>query len=163
MDLSTPCCFPVSTILTPPLTDNDGLTIRELTVADLGNGFLEALTSLSEVSLSPEEAIPYFEERLAAGVRTYVACAGEAVLGTASLLLERKFLHRGGLVGHIEDVAVHSDLQRQGVGTMLVRHVTEEACRLGCYKVILNCFEDRVGFYARLGYRLHDCGMRLDC
>jgi glucosamine-phosphate N-acetyltransferase len=163
MDLSTHCCFPVQATLSRPTAESDELTIRELTVADLDNGFLEALSSLSDVGLTPEEAIPFFQERLAAGVRTYVACAGVEVVGTASLLLERKFLHRGGLVAHIEDVAVRRDLQRHGVGTQLIRHVTEEACRLGCYKVILNCFDDRVGFYTRLGYRLHDCGMRRDC
>jgi glucosamine-phosphate N-acetyltransferase len=147
----------------PPTSTCAGVEVRELTVADLSHGFLEALASLSEVGLSPAEAVTFFHERLTSGMRTYVACAGSAVIGTASLLLERKFLHRGGLVGHVEDVAVRRDLQRQGVGTALMRHVAEEARRLGCYKVILNCFEDRVGFYARLGYRRHDCGLRLDC
>jgi glucosamine-phosphate N-acetyltransferase len=139
------------------------LQIREMTVADLSRGFLESLASLSDVGLRPVEAVEFFHERLRAGVRTYVACEGEEVIGTASLLLERKYLHRGGLVGHIEDVAVRRDLQRQGVGTALMRHAVGEARRLGCYKVILNCFEDRVGFYARLGFHEHDCGLRFDC
>jgi glucosamine-phosphate N-acetyltransferase len=140
-----------------------GLTVRELTPADLGRGFLQALANLSEVGLTPEEALPVFHERQRSGVRTYVACAGGEVLGTASLLVEKKFIHKGGLVGHIEDVAVRRDLQRGGVGTALVRHATAEACRQGCYKVILNCLDDRVSFYARLGFREHDRGMRHDC
>jgi glucosamine-phosphate N-acetyltransferase len=139
------------------------LEVRELTEADLGHGFLEALASLSSVGLTPDAALPFLHERRAAGIRTYVACSGAEVLGTASLVLERKFLHAGGLVGHIEDVAVRRGLQRKGVGTVLVQHAVAEARRLGCYKVILNCFEDRMGFYARLGFHEHDRGMRLDC
>lgn len=163
MDLPVDLFFPVEATFAPQADDFEPIHVRELTVADLGHGFLTALASLSDVGLSPDEAIPFMRERLAAGVRTYVACVGTEVIGTASLLIERKFLHRGGLVGHVEDVAVRRDQQRQGVGTVLMRHVAAEARRLGCYKVILSCFEDRAGFYARLGYHRHDCGMRLDC
>ena len=43
-------------------------------------------------------------------------------------------------------------MQRKGIGTALVRHAVEQARRLACYKVILNCQGDRVGFYTRLGF-----------
>ena len=84
-------------------------------------------------------------------------------VGAASLLIEQKFIHKGGLVGHIEDVAVHKEFQRQGIGTALVRHCTEEAKRQGCYKVILNCFDHLVPFYGRIGYHRQDMGLRYDC
>ena len=138
------------------------LTIGELTGPDLANGFLETLTSLAEVNLTPAQAGEVFRARLRAGVRSYVARLGQQVVGTASLVVEQKFIHGGGLVGHIEDVAVHRDCRLRGVGSALVRHATEEAQRLGCYKVILNCFEHLVPFYSRLGYRTHDTGMRID-
>jgi glucosamine-phosphate N-acetyltransferase len=138
------------------------LTIRELTGPDLGRGFLEALTALAEVGLSREEAAEVFRARLRAGVRTYVAVIGNQVVGTASLFVEPKFIHKGGRVGHIEDVAVHPVCRQHGVGTALVQHATEEARKLGCYKVILSCFEHVVPFYARAGYRRHDVGMRID-
>jgi glucosamine-phosphate N-acetyltransferase len=137
--------------------------IHELTVADLSAGFLEALTSLSEVGLTPAEAEPILHNRLAAGVRTFVARVGGRVVGTASLLLEQKFIHRGGWVGHVEDVAVHRDFQKKGVGTALVAHATAEAKKFGCYKVILDCFEHLEPFYARLGYRKFNVGLRYDC
>lgn len=152
--------------VSPPAPVNEGETagpeIRELTVADLGRGLLESLASLSEVRLSAEEALPIYHDRLRAGIRTFVAVRDSDVIGTASLVVERKFIHRGGLVGHIEDVAVRRDIQRSGVGTALVRRAMEEARRLGCYKVILNCLEDRVAFYERLGFREVDRGMRID-
>lgn len=143
----------------PTLTQ---LEITELQPADLWHGFLETLASLSDVDLTPEEALSILESRRRAGVRTFVAREGAAVVGTATLIVEQKFIHCGGPVGHIEDVAVHRDHQRKGIGAALVRHATEEARKLGCYKVILNCFEDRVPFYEGLGFRTHDVGMRVD-
>jgi glucosamine-phosphate N-acetyltransferase len=136
--------------------------IRELTPADLHNGFLEALASLAKVELLPWQAEEVFRERLGQGVRTYVAVCRQQVVGTASLFVERKYIHRGGLVGHIEDVAVHRGQQLRGVGTALVGHVTEEARQLGCYKVILDCAEYLIPFYERLGYRPHNVGLRID-
>jgi len=141
----------------------DALEVRAMTLTDLERGLLESLANLSEVGLSAAEAVPFFHERLKAGVRTYVACVGDKVVGTASLLIERKFIHRGGLVGHIEDVAVRRDVEHKGIGTALVRHAMEEARRLGCYKVILNCHDDNVGFYTRLGFYWKDNGLRFDC
>ena len=48
------------------------------------------------------------------------------------------------------------------IGAALVRHATEEARKLGCYKIILNCFENRIPFYKGLGFKPHDVGMRND-
>jgi glucosamine-phosphate N-acetyltransferase len=138
------------------------IQIREMTGPDLGRGFLEALSALAEVGLSADAAAEVLRARLRAGVRTYVAVDGERVVGTASLLVEPKFIHKGGKVGHVEDVAVHPDFRQHGVGGELARHVTEQARKLGCYKVILSCFERLVPFYERAGYRRHDIGMRAD-
>jgi glucosamine-phosphate N-acetyltransferase len=136
--------------------------IREMTGPDLAHGFLESLAALAEVNLSFEEAAEVFRARLRAGTRTYVACVGNHVIGTASLVVEQKFIHRGGKIGHIEDVAVHPDCRHLRVGSALVRHATEQARKLGCYKVILSCFERLVPFYESLGYHRHDLGMRID-
>jgi glucosamine-phosphate N-acetyltransferase len=144
----------------------EGLTmsfaIGELTEADLSRGLLETLSSLSPVELTPAEAVPLFQERLRTGLHTFVARVGDRVAGTITMVMERKFIHRGGLVGHIEDVAVHADYQGQGIGAALVQHATDEARRLGCYKVILNCLDSRVAFYERCGFRRYENGMRLD-
>jgi glucosamine-phosphate N-acetyltransferase len=143
------------------VTQKLNVTVRELNESDLGNGFLDALAALSEVKLTPEQAEAVFAE-LAPNLRTYVAIWDSKVVGTTRLLVERKFIHGGGLVGHIEDVAVSPEYQHRGVGTALVRHAVDEAKRLGCYKVILDCFDDLASFYARMGFRPFNRGLRLD-
>ncbi len=136
------------------------LRIRSLEEADFAKGFLEALGSLSDVGLSPAEAADIWRQRTAAGIHSIVAEVDGRVVGTASLIVEKKYIHRGGLVGHIEDVAVNADHWRKGIGTALVDQLTRLAESLNCYKVILNCLDHLVPFYTRLGYKRHDSGLR---
>lgn len=138
------------------------LKIRELTAVDLTKGFLETLARLADVGLNLEEAREVFRNRLRLGMHTFVALDGDEVIGTTALLIEQKFIHRGGKCGHIEDVAVHPDFKEQGIGSALVLHAVEQARAQGCYKVILSCFERVAPFYERLGFRRHDIGMRID-
>jgi glucosamine-phosphate N-acetyltransferase len=136
--------------------------VREGTAVDLERGLLATLSNLADVALSLDEAREVFRGRLRLGVRTYVAVADEQVIGTTSLLVEQKFIHHGGKVGHIEDVAVHRDFQGRGVARELLEYAVAQARRLGCYKVILNCRDELLPFYERFGFRRHDNGMRLD-
>jgi glucosamine-phosphate N-acetyltransferase len=138
--------------------------IRELQAGDLSRCFNETLASLAEVGLTCEQMNQLMQERIRAGVRTYVAWDKDLneVVGTISLLIERKFIHRGGKVGHIEDVAVRRGFRGKGLATTLVRHAVSEARRLGCYKVVLNCFDQLARLYESLGFRRHDIGMRID-
>lgn len=138
------------------------IAIRYLEEGDFKKGFLETLAHLATVNLTPEEAIHIWRGRNAAGVRTVVAVADDAVIGTASLILEHKFLHRGGTIGHIEDVAVRPGFEGKGIGSAVVRELIEMAKRSGCYKVILSCTDENVPFYSRIGFRRHDNGMRID-
>jgi len=138
------------------------LELRPLEQGDFKRGFLETLANLTDVDLTPEEAIHIWRGRNAAGVRTVVAVENDQVIATASLILEHKFLHRGGTIGHIEDVATHPDHQGKGAGSAVVRSLVELARQSGCYKVILSCNDQNLAFYSKVGFRRHDNGMRID-
>lgn len=137
--------------------------VGELQPQDLSRGFLESLASLSVVDLTPGEALEVLYTRRRAGARTFVARLPDGrVVGTTGLVIEQKFIHRGGWVGYLEDVAVHRDFQGHGIGTALVNHAVAEAKAAGCYKVVLSCFDRLVPFYTRLGFRPYNLGMRID-
>jgi glucosamine-phosphate N-acetyltransferase len=138
--------------------------IRDLHGPDLAKGLLDTLSNLADVELTPEFAGECHRRRLRSGIRSFVALAleTEAVIGTASLFVEQKFIHGGGIVGHIEDVAVCRGYERMGVGAALVRHATEEAQNIGCYKVILNCSEKLIPYYEALDFRCQGVEMRID-
>ena len=85
-----------------------------------------------------------------------------SVIGTASLLVERKFRHGGSAVGHIEDVAVEYSQQDKGVGMALIKHLIAIGRREGCYKVVLDCAAKNIPFYIKCGFEVNQFCMRIN-
>jgi len=138
------------------------IRIRQMYATDLNRGFLDTLAALRPTGLTAERAVEVFRFRLRQKIQTYVALVNDRVVGTASLLIEPKFIHNGGLVGHVEDVAVHPDQQGLGLGKLLVDKLIDECREAGCYKIILDCEESLVAFYERRGFRRWCGAMRMD-
>ncbi len=139
-----------------------GLTIRLMDATDLDRGFLEAVSALKPADLTPQQAIEVYRHRLKSRIRTYVALLDGRVAGTASVFIEPKFINSGGIVGHIEDVAVHPDFQKLGLGRALVEFLLEECRQFHCYKAILDCAESVIPFYEHLGFHKWERAMRID-
>ena len=49
----------------------------------------------------------------------HVAVDNNKIVGSTTLFIEQKFIHDGGLVGHIEDVVVRKDYEGRGIGMKL--------------------------------------------
>ncbi|MCX7409132.1 MAG: GNAT family N-acetyltransferase [Planctomycetales bacterium] len=137
-------------------------TIRLMDATDLRRGFLVALGSLKPTELTDEQALDVFRRRMRSRLKTYVALMDDRVAGTASLFIEPKFIHSGGIVGHIEDVAVHTAYQHHGIGGALVGHLLTVCRDAGCYKVILDCDEHVIPFYEKLGFHRWEHALRID-
>jgi len=73
------------------------------------------------------------------------------VVGFGSLCTEMKI--RGGVMGHIEDIVVDTSFQRAGIGRLIVESLLAQAELAGCYKVSLECREDKKIFYQKLGFK----------
>ncbi len=138
------------------------MEIRRMIGPDLKNGFIETLEALTEVNLDYDSAVRIFQRRMRDKIYTYVAIRDGKVVATATLIFEHKFIHGGGIVGHIEDVAVRKDLQGQGIGQALVRHLIDEAETIGCYKVILDCKPEVIPYYEKQGFREWHRNMRIN-
>lgn len=138
--------------------------IRKLQKKDLYNGFLTSLDSLRKASdIKPEKANIIFEKiSKNPNQIIYVATKDSKVIGSACILIEQKFIHNGGRVGHIEDVVVEKKFQGKRVGQRLVQALLEYAKKQGCYKTILDCTDDLVPFYENLGFKRHSNSMRVD-
>lgn len=137
------------------------MQIKPLFAPDITPDFLHTLAALSEVNLTIDEAREVFRRRLQSGILSFIAVEDGRVVGTASLLVELKFLHKGSKAGHIEDVAVHPDYQRRGIGKALIMHATQVARERGCYKVILDCHDRLQEFYEKCGFTRSSCQMRM--
>ena len=130
------------------------MDIRLLWPTDFDNGFLATLEALRPVDLTSEEAYAVFLDR-GPHLLTYVAVVNTRIVGTATLRLERKFIHSGGLAGYLEDVAVHKEHQGEGIGKALVDKVISEAFSRGCYKLNLECSAELCEYYAAFGFKMH--------
>lgn len=79
--------------------------------------------------------------------------SNSAIVGTGALIVERKFIHQLGLVGHIEDIAVAKDQQGKKLGLRIIQALDFVAEKVGCYKTILDCSEANEGFYVKCGFK----------
>ena len=92
----------------------------------------------------------------------YVAEYQGNVVGVASLIVLNKLIRSGNRVGLIEDVAVSKHSGSRGVGRKLIEKLLEVSIEKRCYKTILNCAEDVVGFYEKCGFYQKEVQMRWD-
>jgi len=129
--------------------------IRELRKEDLWNGFLTTLDSLREASDIDRNKADEIFEKINSNPDHIVAIAelDGKIVGATTLLIEPKFIHKGGLVGHIEDVVVDKNFQGQKIGEKIMKYLLEFAKNRGCYKTILDCTDDVKPFYEKLGFK----------
>ena len=140
------------------------IEIREIRENDLENGFLETLDFLRKVSDLDKNKAKEILEKIKQNPNQIIQVAidDKKIVGCITLLIEQKFIHDGGLVGHIEDVVVRKDYEGKGIGMKLVTSMLEYAKRKNCYKTILDCKDDVKQFYERIGFKHESNGMRYD-
>ena len=140
------------------------IEIREIKENDLENGFLESLDFLRKASDLDKNKGKEILEKIKQNSNQIIQVAidDKKIVGCITLLIEQKFIHDGGLVGHIEDVVVRKDYEGKGIGMKLVTSMLEYAKRKNCYKTILDCKDDVKQFYERIGFKHESDGMRYD-
>ncbi|KAK1259412.1 Glucosamine 6-phosphate N-acetyltransferase [Acorus gramineus] len=137
--------------------ESDPFEIRRLGITDNQKGFVDLLNQLTTVgSVTDAEFRSRFEDLAALG-DDHVVCVVEdrrsgRIVGTGSVFVEKKFIHRCGSVGHVEDVVVDSAARGWRLGRRIVGFLSDHARSVGCYKVILDCTAEMRGFYERCGF-----------
>jgi len=142
--------------------DPEGFHIRELRLGDTEKGLLETLDSLAPTSnmLNEDDKIDITYYLQFSESKTFVAVENDQIIGTATLLLDQKFSYGGKRAGHIENVAIHKDYQRKGIGTKLIKYLIKEAKKWECYKIILDCKDELVPYYKKFGFEMYQNCMR---
>lgn len=140
------------------------LIIREIEEKDLTKGFLTTLDVLRKASnLEEKKALEILRKiKINPNHHIIVAEVQGEIVGSTTLLIEPKFIHGGGIVGHIEDVAVSKEFQGKRVGEKIIKHVLEIAKANGCYKTILDCTDEVQGFYEKLKFKHNANELRFD-
>jgi len=140
------------------------IIIREIEEDDLKNGFLESLDFLRKASNVDKNKAKEILKKIKQNPNhiIHVAVDDNKIVGSTTLFIEQKFIHDGGLVGHIEDVVIRKDYEGKGIGIKLVASMLERAKEKNCYKTILNCKNSLKPFYEKIGFKQATNQMRYD-
>jgi len=140
------------------------IEIREIEEDDLEKGFLETLDFLRNASNLDKNKAKEILKKIKQSPNhiIHVAIENKKIVGSTTLLIEQKFIHGGGLVGHIEDVVVRKDYEGKGIGMKLVISLLDVAKQRRCYKTILNCEDSLKQFYEKIGFKKTTNEMRYD-
>ena len=138
------------------------IRIREIIETDIENGFLETLDRLRKASDLDKEIGKNILRKIISNPDYIIKVVEEngKIIGSATLFIEQKFIHNGGKVGHIEDVVVSKEYEGKGIGIKLVTSLLEKAKAMNCYKTILDCNDELIPFYERIGFKQEANQMR---
>ena len=57
-----------------------------------------------------------------------------------------------GLLGHIEDIVIDTNYRNKNLGMFLLTKLKEICQEKKCYKIVLNCHDNNIGFYQKNGF-----------
>ena len=133
------------------------LRARPLERGDFDKGYVSLLSQLTRVGdVNKERYEAQFD-----GMRKMAGChyivvvedvSKSLVVCSATLLVERKFIHSAALRGRIEDVVVDEGYRKLKLGSYLIDLLAALSRELGCYKVTLDCKPPIAGFYEKCGF-----------
>jgi glucosamine-phosphate N-acetyltransferase len=135
------------------------MIFREFEIEDINKGLLETYQEIWKLDYINSEIITNF---LKNDNLMYVCEYNNQIIASATLHLQKKIIRNGGIVGMIEDVIVRESFRNNKIGEKLINHLVEKCKEIGCYKIILSCFEERVNFYKRCGFYEESKTMRIN-
>lgn len=134
------------------------MIIRELQESDFLD-YINLLSQLTQVGETSEEKFKQFVSEQDHRQKTLVLEIDGKIRGCLTILIETKVARSHSKVMHIEDVITDQEWRGKGISRKLIDKAKEISREVGCYKVILNCSEENLGFYQHLGFTKKEFGM----
>jgi len=125
---------------------------RKLEESDYHKNYLQLLSQLTQVGhISPEE-FSNILAKIQSQIWVYEDSHANKIVASASIFLEQKFIHGGGIVAHLEDVIVDEAYRGNQLGHKLIANIVEIAKNSGAYKIIADCKTELLSFYSKNGF-----------
>lgn len=127
--------------------------------------FLETLSVLSDPgAITLEQTQQILQKTIVQDGHVFVALTDDQkVIGTIKVQLEQKFQRQGAISANIEEVVTNPRHQGKGIGSALMNHAIAFAKEAGAYKIVLDCKDTMVGYYARFGFEEGGTCMKYYC
>jgi glucosamine-phosphate N-acetyltransferase len=142
--------FPSITIV----KKNNYFTIRELSEHDFDKGFYELINYFTrEIDITKKIVIKNNVSKFTSEfVKTFVVEYENRIIGTGKVILEHKAHNNLKTVAHLEDLVIDPIYQNKKIGKLLVQYILNYCNDYNCYKIVLNCNDDIISFYKKLGF-----------
>ena len=128
------------------------MSVRELKKEDFNLGFLELLNQLgtgTESLVTYEEFEKQFDKT---DNFTYVLEMDKKIVASGSVLIEHKFRRGLSRIAHIEEIVVDTNYRGKGLARKILEHLISVSKDNNVYKIILDCDDDLVQFYEKIGF-----------
>ena len=136
--------------------NSPNIKFRKLSLDDFNKGYLQLLEQLTIVgNISKEEFLKIYGN-IGSNIYVYEDLEAQKIIASATLLIEQKFIHNGGKVGHLEDVVVDSNYRGFRIGQKIIQKIINLAKENNCYKLIADCKTDLIPFYQKNGFQKKD-------
>ena len=129
------------------------LIIRNIELEDYDKKYLELLNQLTDCPKIDYKDFEKIFKKIRENIFVIEDLVEKKIIASGTLLIEQKFIHQGGLVGHMEDIVIDKDYRGKNLGKMLVNHLIEYGKNKNCYKIIADCKENLVFFYEKTGFK----------
>jgi glucosamine-phosphate N-acetyltransferase len=125
---------------------------RKLEESDYHKNYLDLLSQLTQVGHITPVDFSNILAKIQSQIWVFEDTIANKIVASASILLEQKFIHGGGIVAHLEDVVVDQSYRGIQLGQKLIASIVEIAKNSGAYKIIADCKTELLSFYSKNGF-----------
>ena len=130
------------------------MNVRQIQINDFEMGLMDLLGQLTEApNIKFEDFVKQFI-KFGYNTRIYVIEYEKRIIGYGSIYIDYKFYRNCKNVGHIEDIIIDKDYRGKGLSKLIINKLLESAREKDCYKIILNCKDEYVGYYQKMGFKI---------
>lgn len=138
----------------------------ELKKQDINIDYLLLLSQLTSVNLDNLniDDIELFIKNLNKNHKIFLLKDEEKnnkIIGTITIIIEKKITHNFNCVGHIEDVIIDKNYRGKKLGKRIINEAVNYCRNINCYKVILDCSDNNIKFYEKCNFTLKGNQMAL--
>jgi glucosamine-phosphate N-acetyltransferase len=125
---------------------------RKLEKSDFYKNYLQILSQLTEIGNITYEDFSNILCKINSEIWVFEDTQSNKIVASASIFLEQKIIHNGGIVAHLEDVVVDETYRGKQLGQKLIANIVKKARESGAYKIIADCKPELLSFYSKNGF-----------
>ena len=126
------------------------MNIREIKLSDY-----EQYTKLINTSISSEYFKDFIDNILNENHNIFVIDINGKIIGTATVLFEKKLTHNGCKMARIENILIDENFRGKKYGKKIIDYILNYSKNNKCYRADLICNDNLIKFYTKQNFIKH--------